>query len=136
MELAKVRYLQPKLVANVQFLCEKSGERVKITPHSAKDKDTLAMALHEHERKLVRKIGYNLILRNLPQVAEDETGKQVVVTYESVVKTLEKFGKVDNYKIISGTVYAQFKRVDDAKMMYKLVNNMQIGKNIVKLEVF
>jgi hypothetical protein len=133
MNLEKVRHLNPKLSTQVLFLASEAGTKIVLTPHALKDFDSV---LKEHEKKLIKKCGYNSVLRNLPQMAEDKSGQKVVVTYANVIETLRQFGKVDSFKVVSGTVYIKFKDFKVATNFKNIVNNMMIGNNIVHVDVF
>ncbi len=75
----------------------------------------------------------NFILENLPQYAElSETDETVKIGYSHVRDTLRKFGPVEKFSIIKGTVQAKFKYHKDALKAHTTINGMMMGKNIVK----
>lgn len=82
----------------------------------------------------IRNAGFNFILQNAPEFAElRETGALSKVGRESMRDTLNQFGIVEKLDIVHGTVYAKF---EDPEPCHKLINNMQLGQNIITTKIW
>ena len=89
--------------------------------------------LEKLETFIIKKAGFNFVLRNIPDYGElCETGQRSKVGYAEVRDTLNQFGKVIQLEIIRGTVYAKF---EDPTRCHKLINNMQMGTNIITTRI-
>ncbi len=85
--------------------------------------------LEKVELFIIRQLGFNFILRNIPDVGQlRETGTITKIGYQEMKDTLNQFGNLENIEIIKGTVYAKF---DNPEPCHKLINNMQMGQNII-----
>jgi hypothetical protein len=134
-----LRYLSPRDHDRIndlltEFPCEYTNfsthlQVLKILKVSSKYIDLL----DKIEYFVAKKAGFNLILKNMPDVAlNSETRKPVKVGYQEVLETLSQFGKVEKFLMIRGHVYATF---DNPAPFHKLVNNMEIGDNIVTTRI-
>ncbi len=130
-----LRYLSPRDHDRVsdllaEFPCENTNfsthlQVLKIIKVSSKYIDLL----DKLEYFIAKKAGFNLILKNMPDVALNAVSKKPVkVGYQEVLETLSQFGKVEKILVIRGHVYATF---DNPAPFHKLVNNMEIGDSIV-----
>ena len=139
-----VRYLNPKGCSRVMDLMDTIGAYTfpkvipviqmisalgKINPVLAKTK--LNILLDKLEKELV-KGNFNFILKNIPDSAP-LSGSEIIETikYPHMRDTLSQFGELTKLKIIRGTVYVKFTEQTSCVMCHSLVNNMQIGTNIV-----
>ena len=85
--------------------------------------------LEKMELFILRKAGFNFIVRNIPDYGElCETGQRSKIGYQEMKDTLCQFGELERIDIIKGTVYAKF---DNPEPCHKLINNMQMGANII-----
>ena len=88
------------------------------------------------EAHVVKQNGFNMIIRNVPRVAEMRESKQAVeVKYAHIRDTLREFGYLLTFHMIRGTVYVKFAEKDTATRTHELINNMQMGSNILKTEI-
>lgn len=118
-------------VRHLLAICPKQPKMDKFDP------SRIRKIFRDMESNLAKQSSYNLVLENLPKYAtEAETNKTVQITYTALRDTFDQFGKVDNIQIINGTgvVYFKFRKEEDADTVFKLVNKMQIGNNIVTLK--
>ena len=115
----------PKVVPIIQMIAALG----KINPVLAKTK--LNTLLDKLEKELVKN-KFNFILKNIPDSAP-LSGSEIIETikYPHMRDTLSQFGELTRLKIIRGTVYVQFTEQTSCVMCHSLVNNMQIGNNIV-----
>ena len=139
-----VRYLNPKGCSRVMDLMDMIGAYTfpkvipviqmisalgKINPVLAKTK--LNILLDKLEKELV-KGNFNFILKNIPDSAPlSGSGIIETIKYPHMRDTLSQFGELTKLKIIRGTVYVKFTEQTSCVMCHSLVNNMQIGTNIV-----
>jgi hypothetical protein len=85
--------------------------------------------LEKVELFIVRRMGFNFILRNIPDVGQlCESGSTTKIGYQEMKDTLNQFGHLESIEIVKGTVYAKF---DNPEPCHKLINNMQMGQNII-----
>ena len=88
------------------------------------------------EMHIMKQNGFNIIIRNVPRVAEMRESKQAVeVKYAHIRDTLRQFGYLVTFHMIRGTVYAKFAEKDTATRTHELINNMLMGSNILKTEL-
>ena len=88
------------------------------------------------EKHVMKHNGYNMIIRNVPRVAEMRESKQAVeVKYIHIRDTLRQFGYLTMFHMIRGTVYAKFAEHETATKTHETINNMLMGSNIIKTEV-
>ena len=115
----------PKFVPIIQLI----SVLAKMNPVSATAK--LNTLLDKLEKELVKN-NFNFILKNIPDSAPlSGSGIIETIKYPHMRDTLSQFGKLSNLKIIRGTVYVKFTEQTSCVMCHSLVNNMQIGTNIV-----
>ena len=113
----------PKAEPIIQMISELTN------PVLAKTK--LDILLDKLENELVKN-NFNFILKNIPDSAPlSETGIIETITYSHMRDTLSQFGKLSRLKIIRGTVYVKFTEQTSCVLCHSLLNNMQIGTNIV-----
>jgi hypothetical protein len=98
-----------------------------------KDSKKYIEVLEKIERNAAKQIGFNFLLKNIPKYGPlCVTGKDTQIGYEEMRDTLNQFGTVYNIEIIRGTVYAT---MDNPMYCHSLVNNMQMGTNILTSNV-
>lgn len=131
---SSLRYLNPVLTDRVNHLIENTYTSIPlpklskcITHAEYREK------LETYEIELMKKNGFNFMIKNVPQYAQNSlTRKDVKVTYAALRDTFNEFGDVKKICVFKGTVFLIFKTQNQAKETHDLINNMQIGKNIVK----
>ena len=88
------------------------------------------------EKHVMKHNGFNLIIRNVPRVAEMRESRQAVeIKYAHIRDTLREFGYLTSFHMIRGTVYVKFVEKETATRTHELINNMLMGSNILKTEV-
>ena len=73
---------------------------------------------------LLKKSNYNFMIRNIPDA--DCTG--TIVTYSTIRNTVDQFGTVFALYMNHGVAFFE---MNNSVETHKLLNNMQIGKNII-----
>jgi hypothetical protein len=97
---------------------------------------TFLKLLASIETHIMQHNGFNMIIRNVPRVAEMRESKQAVeVKYAHIRDTLRQFGYLVTFHMIRGTVYVKFAEKDTATRTHGIINNMQMGSNILKTEL-
>jgi hypothetical protein len=134
-----LRYLSPRDHDRIsdllmEFPCEYKNftthlQVVKILKVSSKYIDLL----DKLETFIAKKAGFNLIIKNMPDVALNAVTRNTVkVGYQEVLETLSQFSTVEKFLMIRGHVYAT---LENPVPFHKLVNNMEIGDNIVTTRI-
>ena len=148
LSLKNVRYIDPRacdrmteLIANTGVPdTEKHDEVIKlihqlskVKPESAKEKLTLFLTKLE---KNIVKDRYNLIIKGIPDKAEvSATGETEVIGYTHMRDTIKQFGAFSKMHLIRGTLYVQFRRETSCVHCHSLLNNMQMGTNIISTQI-
>jgi hypothetical protein len=89
--------------------------------------------LEKIEFFIIRQSGFNLIIKNIPEQAElRETNIVTKVGHQEMRETLEQFGKVEHLDLIRGVAYVKY---DNPEPCHKLINNMQMGQNIITTKI-
>jgi len=102
----------------------------KIRPGDAKTK--LSTLLNKLEKSYA-KSRYNFILRDIPVSAPlRNSGVIETIGYQHMKDTLSQFGNVSDIQIVRGTVYVKFVEQSSCVLCHSMINNMQIGDNIVR----
>ena len=135
-----IRYLAPCEHDRVNELLSKYPcEYPKLSTHIQvvkifKDSKRYIELLEKIENYVLRTTtGFNLIIKNVPEFAQlRDTGCPTRVGREELWETLEQFGKLHSVELIHGTVYAKF---DDPEPCHSLINNMQMGNNILRTRI-
>ena len=136
-----VRYLDPRACDRVSELIGTVSVETtnavsvisilaKLRPVDAKTKlDTLLNKLE----KSYAKSRYNFVLRDIPVSAPlRDSGVIETVGYQHMRDTLSQFGNVSDIQIVRGTVYVKFVEQSSCVLCHSMINNMQIGDNIVR----
>jgi hypothetical protein len=98
-----------------------------------KDKSKYLELLEKIETFIIRIAGFNFVVKNVPEFAQlRETDDTTRVGREEIWETLEQFGNLLSLEFIHGIVYAKF---DDPEPCHGLINNMQMGKNIIHTRI-
>jgi hypothetical protein len=106
----------------------------QINPISARIKFEKFLDILEHS--ILKNNGFNMVLRNVPNVAQlSESDEQVTIKHVHMRTTLRQFGNLHEFHMIRGTVYAKFVEPESCARMHALVNNMMMGENIIQTEV-
>lgn len=140
---SKVRHINPKacdrireLISEAPFTIDDYSKPIvaieclhKIKPAEAK-KRLDALLLKIEKQAIAGR--FNFILRGLPDSAPlSATNEIETIGYPHVRDTMSQFGKFTTLQIIRGTVYVNFVEKSSCILCHSLVNNMQIGSNIV-----
>ena len=88
------------------------------------------------ENHILKKNGFNMIIRNIPGIADLQgTGASTQVRHCHIRDTLKQLGTLELFHIIRGTVYIKFLNISTSTLSHKLMNNMMMGQNILQTEV-
>lgn len=99
-----------------------------------KDSKKYLELLEKVENYIIKTHGFNLIIKNVPEFAQNrETDDTVRVGKDEMKETLEQFGKLLNIEMIRGIVYAKFVNPEPC---HKLINNMMMGTNIIHTKIY
>jgi hypothetical protein len=91
-----------------------------IRPDSVKFSEVMARI----ELFLLKKSNYNFMIRNIPTADCNGT----LVTYSNIRNTVDQFGTVFALYMNHGVAFFE---MNNSVETHKLLNNMQIGKNII-----
>lgn len=98
-----------------------------------KDKSKYLELLEKIEIFIIRIAGFNFVIKNVPKFAQlRETGDTICIGREEMRETLEQFGNLLSLEFMSGVAYAKF---DDPEPCHSLINNMQMGQNIIHTRI-
>ena len=97
-----------------------------------------SMLLNNIEYSLIKKYGYNLVIRNIPIYAKNINGKRTAVDILEIVDTLKQFGEISIKQviIISNVSYIQIIDIGKNKILHNILNNMQMCYNIITTEYY
>jgi hypothetical protein len=146
-----VRYLNPRMCDRMVDLMINTGgldqeyikksedvlkmihQLAQVKPESAKSK--LTVFLTRLEKHLV-KDRYNLIIKGIPDKGTlRDTGVTETIGYPHMRDTMKQFGSFSRMHLIRGTLYVQFRHETSCVQCHTLLNNMQMGDNIITTEV-
>ena len=133
-----LRYLNPVLTDRVNHLIDNTYGPL---PSPPKFTNGITHAeyhekLENYEIELIKTNGFNFMIKNVPLYAQSSaTKKDVKVTYAALRDTFNEFGTVRKISVFKGVVFLTFKTKKQAEETHKLINNMQMGKNIIKTKV-
>jgi hypothetical protein len=86
--------------------------------------------------KVLKGAKVNFVISNLPEFGIDnKTGNKIEVSSKIIHNTMSEFGHVSDVIIYRNNAYVWFDSLEDAKNVHNLINNMQIGDNIVKTQL-
>lgn len=89
--------------------------------------------LEKFELFIIRSAGFNFIIKNIPEFAQlRETGDTTRIGREEMWETLDQFGNLTSLEFMRGIAYAKF---DDPEPCHSLINNMQMGHNIIHTKI-
>ena len=136
---SSLRYLNPVLTDRVEHLKEMICGVLPTPPKLWKGmpSDKYNSYLEKYEIDLAKANQFNFTIKNLPIFAMRKSDNQKVkVTYAAMKDTLNELGgKVERIEIFKGTAYIKFNSKMEAKEIHDLINNMQMGNNILKTKV-
>ena len=88
------------------------------------------------EAMLSKSLGYNLIVRNVPDVGRLKyTDTEERIGYQHMRDTFSQFGTVEDLAIHRGNVYIRYNTEEESKYTHTLVNNMMMGSNVITSSV-
>ena len=83
--------------------------------------------------KLLKSMKFNFMIQNLPEYGTNsQNGNLELVTSKCIHDTLEQFGTVSNALVFKNNAYVWFKKNNKAQEIHKILNGMQINKNIIQ----
>jgi len=138
--LKKVRYLNPRACDRTIELikyCKNPVFDVKIVQELqlvaiGRNADKLKTLLDKIELNIMKSCGFNFVIHNVPSHASEIITNDITPTnYDNIRATLEQFGNIDALKVIRGSAYTRFTNTDVCHTTHSLINNMQIGSNII-----
>ncbi len=133
-DLLKKEYCDPSFVIRSIPVLQMIHALAQFNPIEAQRK--FYRFLTSVETHIMKQNGFNIIIRNVPRVAEMRESKQAVeVKYAHIRDTLRQFGYLTTFHMIRGTVYAKFAEKETATRTHETINNMLMGSNILKTEV-
>jgi hypothetical protein len=98
-----------------------------------RDSKKYSELLERIELFILKNAGFNFMVKNVPEFAElRENRRTVRVGLEEMRDTLEQFGTIENIGMMRNVVYARF---DDPEPCHRLINNMQMGQNILSTKI-
>jgi len=142
----KFRYIERGLFDRVIFLLQNNKlddtklnddlnivlKLLQITVNNI-NKNKFNIILKKIEKKLLKKSNYNLVIRNIPRYAVSvSTRTEVPVTYQSLRDTINQFGDIKSMYINYGV---SFIKMSNNESTHALLNNMELGNNIISTEV-
>ena len=86
--------------------------------------------------KILKEAKVNFVIKNLPKYGHNQNNRELAeVNAKSIHDTMNEFGKVNDTVVFRNNAYVWFESINDAKQVNSLINNMQIGKNIINTKV-
>ena len=135
---SSLRYLNPVLTDRVNKLIEITYGVIPAPPKIEKNvtHNVYREQLEKYEIELLNLNGFNFMIKNLPIFAiQSSNKKKVKVSYANMRDTFNEFGQVKKLKLFRGNAYIGFESKKDATETHNLINNMQMGENIIKTKV-
>jgi len=135
---SSLRYLNPSLTDRVTRLIELTYGIIPPPPKFEKNVTHCIYKerLETYENELMKINNFNLLIKNIPLFAvRSSDRKKVKVSYANMRDTFNDFGQVKKLEIFKGNAYLGFKTGKEASETHKLINNMQLGENIIKTKV-
>jgi len=101
-----------------------------------RDASKFRSILEKIEKHLLNKSHFNFVIDHIPSYGV-LSGSEVLerIGYSHIKDTLEQFGKLITFDIISGTVYAQFADVNAASYTHNTINKMLLHDQILHTSV-
>jgi len=87
------------------------------------------------EKHILKRNGFNMLIRNVPRVAQLCDDQEVPIKYVHMRETLKQYGDLVTFHMIRGTVYVKFSQQETCVQMHSKINNMMMGSNILSTEV-
>ena len=138
---SKLRYLNPEAWDRVNRLFSYStidGQYAKLAEthlkmiYCTKSKTRFTDVMHNLEKHLLKRSMFNLKVSNIPAKGTlRETNEEARIGYQNMKDTFGQFGDIKNILLVQGTAYVQYLHKNDSKNTHKLINKMQMGKNII-----
>ena len=105
---------------------------VRITRNEEKFIDILGKI----EKHLLMKSHFNFVIYKIPSYGIVSSNNKIErISYGHIKDTLEQFGDLKTFDIISGAVYAQFVDKQSAITTHKTINNMLMNTQILRTAV-
>ena len=133
-----LRYLNPVLTDRVNHLIDNTYGPLPSPPKLTNGitHTEYREKLENYEIELIKTNGFNFMIKNVPLYAQSSaTKKDVKVTYAALRDTFNEFGTVRKISVFKGVVFLTFETKKQAEETHNLINNMQMGKNIIKTKV-
>ena len=115
----------------------KSAFDTRIQIAKAQKNMTKLKEIHEELLlKILKGAKVNFVIKNLPKYGQNQNNREVAeVNAKSIRDTMNEFGKVNDAVVFRNNAYIWFESDNDAKHVHSLINNMQLGKNIIITKV-
>lgn len=98
-----------------------------------KDSKKYSELLEKIESFIIKKVGFNFIIKNIPEFAKLQTSHVTVrVGLEEMKDTLEQTGAVETIGMVDDAVYA---KLENPSHCHNLLNNMLLGNNIIRTKL-
>lgn len=139
---ARLRYLNPRMWDRVNKLFDHTtidgtvARNIEATLKlvgATRSREKFEEAMDKLERHMVKRSKFNMKVSNIPSTGVlTETGKETKIGYQNMRDTFEQFGMVKDIILVQGTAYVQYAKSKDSKKTTKLIDNMQMGNNIIR----
>ena len=116
---------------------DKSQFEVRIKIAKAQKNNVKLTEIHEELlSKILKGAKVNFIIKNLPKYGQTQNSTvQTEVNAKSIHDTMKEFGKVNDAVVFRNSAYVWFESNNEAKFVHSLINNMQLGNNIINTMV-
>lgn len=138
-----IRYLSPVMWDRVSKLL--STTKIDISKYQTsmnliqikKDSKKFEELLQTIEQNILKKGKFNFWIDNIPQhgILRD-TNQETRIGYQNIRDTMKEFGKISDIIMVQGKAYVSFTKKRDSVRAHRLINNMQMGDNIVTTKSF
>ena len=135
---SSLHYLNPSLTDRVNRLIELTYGTIPPPPKFDKNVTHCIYkeCMEKYENELMKINGFNILIKNVPLFAiRSSDRKKVKVSYSNMRDTFNDFGHLKKLEMFKGNAYIGFKTKKEASDTHKLINNMQLGENIIKTKV-
>ena len=100
------------------------------------DRSKFKSILEKIEKHLLNKLHFNFVIEHIPSYGV-LSGSDVIerIGYVHIKDTLEQFGELITFDIVSGAVYAQFADINAASYTHNTINKMLLHDQILHTSV-
>ena len=141
---SRIRFVDVGLYERINYLLEKYTFSDTVIEKKLSDLTKLLMVSNSHKQKvrevlqkveniLLKKSKYNIVIRNIPRYATSACdNNNVFVSHAAIRDTMNQFGHVNSLSLKYGVAYISMENNIET---HNMINNMQLGKNIISTEV-